>query len=1631
MSQINQQTHLSQARTLPCKPREDSTATVVVPESSLTGWSDDFEDLDFLIEEARFFDTLSTHTKCLFKSRYSGTKGHISAGTIQGGEGDSTPGQYWTDDEEYAHYDDDFNDSVVEDAARCIRENTPTPLELQMQEAELSARLNALNKSLVSIPRTKLPRSVTKMINSDGWRIVEATYIFYRQLKNMGKKDSIKLSLAQYVIAVTGKSLTSLTARLWTHLYTEFRIIFSRLGLQGGEDEPGDNPFIYVSKFLKMTTLAMDHPILVKLRSIFHHILSLCLLERFGISYDTFLFSKAEKEASQRAHTSQFGFVMSVVEGSLTILERLYDVVRTGSWAPILQNGESYAKWADEVYLLKEQSQMLHNPQANGFTYHDFVARMESALEQGDAILKWSIDLPSAAKSLVKKLLSELRLIRSEHLTKKAARESRNTPWSCLIYGGSSVGKSSLIDILAYSFSNLHNLPIGPDYIYTRTFSDQYWSSLPASALICVLDDIANRNPDMKDDLSMTEILQIINKTPTVPPQADLADKGRIPLRPEFVIGTTNVKHLNASAYYCNTLAIARRFPLVITVFPKAEYSVLVNGTLPAREFRMLDDSRVPPQVEGEPPNLWDFKLEKVVAVKSGNGQGAKYEEIHGADTVDIFYLLRVMAELSTKHRKNQQMVSDANLMCKSITICKTCFNVSSKCECPQIQGGYNHLMLGFYASAAAAALYQLNKKKIRTLLVDTGANLVTDVLHEVVSRPFRKAHEFVEDSIHHVKFKLDDARQFCQSCRLGPVEAIKYEQQKVSQYLFDVGQHVRQCVLANHKAILGVIIGVPMILAGWKIYSHFFQEKTQGNTSGQFEGVRDEKDNPWYRDDYKVSQFDIGRLTSSWKGLTPEKVVELVGKNVMHAKHRYEMDGKKMATDMRIACVGGQVYMTNLHNMPVDRFDKFDLTILQNTVDSSLAGVIYYTIHAADMYVLREHDVVFFCMRSLPPRSSLLELFAEDRFKTNANGFLINRDDHGNVQTNVCKNIRAESDHIVSTTVECSDIWAMKVERNTLNGECGSLCLGFSPSGPFIGGIHVRGGVMNNAYSMRVTKSMVESAFKYYNATIIQGSAPNLTDEFGTEISLLPLDSKSPFRFISEGNASVYGSLGMFRTSGKSKVGDTFIRSAVEKRGCVVHTTAPEMRGWRPWRHAALDTVNQTFNVKEGVVRKCAQAYAKDILAGLSSEDLAELFVLNDRVTVNGQPGVQFIDKMKRNTSMGFPWRKKKSNYMSAPYQFEEWTDCVDMPEEFYMRTRSIEEKYRANFRYMPIFTNHLKDEPVKVQKAIDGKTRVFSGAPADFAFIMRKYLLTSVRCIQKNRFLFEAAPGLNTTSTQWDKMFKYLTKFGRGRMIAGDFSKFDKRMSAVWIMAAFDVLIEILTKAGWKEEDLQVIRGISVDVSFPLCDFNGDLVQFWGSNPSGHPLTVIINCLVNSLYMRYVWHEIGFDLAEFKKFVALMTYGDDNVMGVSPERSEFNHTSIQKVLATIGVVYTMADKETESIPFIDIDGITFLKRGWRYEEEVQSYVAPLEEESIFKMLTKNIPSSEVCPEQQGVDLLHGALREYWYYGREVFDQKRTMFLDVIAECGLEPYYLVEFTTYDVIRNEYLNNSTPVSVSC
>jgi len=160
------------------------------------------------------------------------------------------------------------------------------------------------------------------------------------------------------------------------------------------------------------------------------------------------------------------------------------------------------------------------------------------------------------------------------------------------------------------------------------------------------------------------------------------------------------------------------------------------------------------------------------------------------------------------------------------------------------------------------------------------------------------------------------------------------------------------------------------------------------------------------------------------------------------------------------------------------------------------------------------------------------------------------------------------------------------------------------------------------------------------------------------------------------------------------------------------------------------------------------------------------------------------------------------------------------------------------------------------------------------------------------------------------------------------------------------------------------------------------------------------------------------------FKDNVALMTYGDDMIMGVNRNCYWLDHTKMQAVLADIDIEFTMAEKTAASVPFINISQATFLRRSWRFEPQLGVRVCPIEHASIDKMLTMCVESKTICKELHALAVLDTATREYFWYGKEIFECKRKLFYQWINELELELYMDRELPTWDSLISEFKNNS-------
>jgi hypothetical protein len=225
---------------------------------------------------------------------------------------------------------------------------------------------------------------------------------------------------------------------------------------------------------------------------------------------------------------------------------------------------------------------------------------------------------------------------------------------------------------------------------------------------------------------------------------------------------------------------------------------------------------------------------------------------------------------------------------------------------------------------------------------------------------------------------------------------------------------------------------------------------------------------------------------------------------------------------------------------------------------------------------------------------------------------------------------------------------------------------------------------------------------------------------------------------------------------------------------------------------------------------------------------------------------------------------------------------------------------------------------------------------------------------------------------------------------------------MPAQLTMAAFKVLIAIAGFCGYSDEDLTIMRGIATDICYPTIAFNGDLLQFVGTNPSGQNLTVYINSIVNSLLFRCAFYSMV-EGKTFQEVCALGTYGDDAKSSVAEGYDQFNHITVAKFFADHDMKFTMPDKTSTPTPYMNDTDADFLKRRNVYIPQLGQHVGALDEESIFKSLHANLKSKALTKQELAATCIDGACREWFFHGREKYEQRRAQMQEVARMCEIE----------------------------
>lgn len=410
--------------------------------------------------------------------------------------------------------------------------------------------------------------------------------------------------------------------------------------------------------------------------------------------------------------------------------------------------------------------------------------------------------------------------------------------------------------------------------------------------------------------------------------------------------------------------------------------------------------------------------------------------------------------------------------------------------------------------------------------------------------------------------------------------------------------------------------------------------------------------------------------------------------------------------------------------------------------------------------------------------------------------------------------------------------------------------------------------------------------------------------------------------------------------------------------------------------------------------IKRAAHQY-KDMLFS-NSHIYVELRIYTYEEAIIGIPGTEY-GSLNRGTSPGYPdildprikTQKRKYYFGNS----EEYDLSTKESEELKKDVEIIIDNAKRNIRDQHVYVDYLKDEIRDIAKVEACKTRLFSASPLRLLIAYRMYFGAYQQWFQINRIDNQSTIGLNVYSNEWHVLAtRLLSKapIGSKNIGAGDYKGFDGSENPSIHWEILDIINSFYDDGM---ENARIRKVLWYELVNSLHYFNGRIIEWTSSLPSGHPMTAIVNNMYNGIAFRFCWYDIFKNTPFEDKFedkVYLATMGDDNVFSVSLDAMDkFNESTIANSMKLLGLHYTKEDKTTPDATLRDVTEVEFLKRKWRYDQSLKRYVAPLRLNRLLETInwtkkgpyTIDIPRDNVDTILMELSLHEKSIFDHWSY--------------------------------------------------
>lgn len=1380
-----------------------------------------------------------------------------------------------------------------------------------------------------------------------------------------------------------------------------------------------------------------------------------------------------------KGHKNAFDLIEVILSTMKFFVERGWKCFTTASLNPILYDDdaawlfqEKYLRVTTNFDFVKLGTWKGQNAKCPWSSELDFDYDLTQTTDDCRMICK---SCSKQDRILMTRCLERLLKLRTDFELIRSSGGLREAPFSFCVFGKSGVAKSTIVNNLisfalqTYAFeTGDKDYQVDPKSICTLNELDKYHSDYKSHILAVLMDDFANAKPATTDVNPTVNVINFINNVSRTAIMAEADLKGKIQIRPNVVAATTNVKELNASYYSNEPVSILRRFPLHIEASVLPEYkktldTAFIDGRLLAKDA--ANDILF--------PNAWTFKcyefydprdesntgkayMERPLTFKDKNEDGEVVEKV--ATDIGVRDLLLLMRQMIKEHVFIQKSVVDSSKRIFSKKLCSKCGMHQEYCFCKaDSQAGYRTepKMPREHSSTTPTSTFEFKRLYNEFNSAKkwfAWENFIPDeefckartqyIVTWLKSREFFRQFfsfsviSFLVSTVM-APFSLLSNLGFQIVLNAAAIRARKeYVIRKITEsreFLPTIVKNIRDSDALKGKNIFYFAAAVVAIYFLYKTIQRL--QRTQMTPQGNQFSVHMEKENVWLqpvveplpKTDKNVSGEDL--ILAVQKQLVRVELGSSYCNGLFVGSNKLLIPGHEMPTEAtRLSVRRDDKHVLNGHN-----FDcLIDPTDCVKVGDADLCLV----------YVPRSGD-----------KKDLLPFFPDKLTTGKLITDVLYRDEGGTI-------IRDKTRIMKYTQVTTKDAdfsgGICTYSKPTFGGQCMSPHI-YSAAMSFIVGFHAAGvsGTPQGAITQCTKRDLQEAIDTLAARTPVvfaNHSGTMSTESYGIDFTpRAVIEPKSPLNYQEKAQVAHFGTMPSGRIRPNSKVIVSPASTAVEKvtgnkriHGKPANCRKPgvdegnAVKSWDPYQKYIAGAGNAYQEFPASVLEWAYNDYISEIdylnKTNYGRSLLDKVKVLDDVETVSGIDGLKFVDAMKPSTSMGWPVNKAKSNFMVELEPLEHCACPRAMDSETLELAAAAREKWLDGQRSYEVFKACTKDEPTKITK---DKVRCFQAAPVSLQMNLRKYFLTMCHYLSMASLTSECAVGINAQGRGWHELNEHMTKFGTSRIVAGDFKAYDQHMSARMTLLSYKVFEHIGKAAGYTDEDLKIMRGAATEVCYPVMSLNGELIQLFGSNPSGQNLTVYTNSIVNSLYHRCAFRMIYPQFkGRFSEVVALMTYGDDVKMSVHKDFSEYNHTNIQEQFAAQGIQYTMADKDAASVPFIEHADADFLKRKSRWEPrysyrdsygDIQSgmWIAMLDEESIFKSLHSNLASNVETPEAVAIQCIEGAMREWWFFGKEHFERRHEQMIEVLESCGWTNFVSDRFwDSYEIRETSWLENN-------